>query len=212
MYQRLRGGDDVDVAVALRDLSLALQTTPSVGAAEAERCCRAALAMFRRLYGATTDDANVAASMDCLAHVLEFQSRLADAASLLRDSLSMRRRLAGGGDSNDVVTALRRLANVVFYQGEHDAASGLYHEALSMLQRLHGDGVDHDDITYVLTALSAIASERGDTAGALRLRRQFLAMVLRLHGAGSDDAQVSRLCDLESPESPADVMCMYRAV
>jgi serine/threonine-protein kinase len=175
-------GDHRDVAGSLNLLGWILHEKGSPD--EAEKTLRAAVAMGRRLYGANGDGA-LARALNDLGVQREAQGDYAEATSLYRESLDMRRRL--GDDDESLATTTSNLSVVLYRQNDIAGAVKMGQEALAAFGRALGP--DHQRTTIVQNNLAAMQSQLGDHAGAAQQHAELVAKRTRL--SGPRDASVA---------------------
>lgn len=175
-------GDHRDVAASMNLLGWVLHEKGSPE--EAEKSLRASVAMGRRLYGAT-GDAALARSLNDLGVQREAQADYAEATSLYRESLDMRRRL--GGDDESLATTTSNLSVVLYRQNDIAGAVKMGQEALAAFVKALGP--DHQRTTIVQNNLAAMQSQLGDHTGAAQQHRDLVAKRTRI--SGPRDASVA---------------------
>lgn len=145
-----------ELLARLTELSKAANEQSDAGKIpDAEKLNREALIHARRLY--PRDDfpdghPNLAGVLNNLAGNLLPQARLAEAESLFREALEMKRRWFKG-DSQELALGINNLAGVLEKQGRYTDAEALYREALEMNRRLF-----KNDHPYLLMGLNNVAS------------------------------------------------------
>ena len=138
---------------------------------EAEPWFRQALQMRQDTLGG--EHADVAASMDELAELLNEKAEVEEAERLSREALAMKRRLLGD-ESVEVADSLGNLGIILKSQGRYEAAEAHLRESLAMRRKLLGD--KSADVATGLNNLAAVLDDRGDLEGAERMYRESLAI------------------------------------
>ncbi len=113
-----------------------------------------------------------------------------EAATLLAESLSIRRKLLGD-EHPDIANSLNNLAVVLQNQGKYDEAEPLFREAILIFRKVHGD--EHPTVAAGLTNLAILLKEQGDDAQAEPLLREAVSMRRRLLGDRHPDVAYSLL-------------------
>ncbi|HXJ61992.1 MAG TPA: serine/threonine-protein kinase [Verrucomicrobiae bacterium] len=188
--QGLLGKENAGVADSLNTLGLVLRGKGLL--AQAEGIFREALAMTRKTSG--NDNANVAMDLANLAEAILAQTdsvvpgqagpggsepRLAEAAALLDEALSIRRKVLGN-DHPDIVTSLQLQAKVLEKQRKEPQAEAILREALALQRKLLGD--EHDQVAACMTHLAAALFRQDKLAEAETLYRDSLAIQKKLLG------------------------------
>jgi tetratricopeptide (TPR) repeat protein len=148
--------------------------------AEATKSLEEGLRLARRLYPReeyAKGHPTLADSLYNLAVVLRAQGKSADAETLNREALAMRRHLFPG-DHPDLARSLNDLALVLKDQGKYAEAEPLFREALAMTRRLFPG--DHPEPAAILNNLASVLQAQGKYADAEILFREALAMHQRL--------------------------------
>ena len=154
----------------------------------------------------------MARSVTILAAVYQEQGRLADAESLLRESLATRERLFKG-DHPDVAEGLTALAGLLRAQGRHTSAAPLLRDALAMCKRLFKG--DHLQTARSLNNLAVVLEYQDSWAEAESLYREALAMTRRVvKGDGADAASYANNlgCLLLARGKPGDAAVLHEEV
>jgi len=134
ILKRLRGGDDMDLALAIDNRASTLADLDRVDESIAGHL--EALTMLRRL--GAGDDPDVAQTLDELGAMYARVERGDDALAVLGESLRMRRRLFDS-DHPKIVTTLERIGNVYWERIDAKSALPVRLEALAMRRRLWPD-------------------------------------------------------------------------
>jgi serine/threonine protein kinase/Flp pilus assembly protein TadD len=164
-----------------------------------------ALAIGRSELGA---DVRVAQSLNDLGVLQRQQGRLPEAETMLRESLTLRRRLLGPQDK-DVAVTLVELARTLEDRGRSNEAEPHIREALAIRRKLFGD--EHRETATSKNELGMYLFRRGDLAGAEPLLRENLATNLRLLGpdhpnTSSSKANVALLMSAKGDPAGAEVL------
>jgi tetratricopeptide (TPR) repeat protein len=158
----------------------------------AEKMHRAALAFYRKQFGAKSRE--TAAALNDLGVVLWKQSNLAEAERVHREALGIRRALFGN-EHADVATSLNNLATVYRQQRKLDEAEKLIREGLATRRKLFGD--ESLEAADSLHSLSLVLGEQRKGVEAEKTAREVLAMRKRLLG-DEHPLVASALLDLAS--------------
>ena len=129
--------------------------------AGAERLCREALAMRRKLFG--NEHPAVVEALRNLGGLLALRGNYTEAGLLCREALMTRRTLFGP-EHPAVAGSLIDLAGVLSRRGDYAEAETLAREALAMQRKLLGD--ENPSVAASHVILAAILINRGDLAGA----------------------------------------------
>ena len=135
----------------------------------AEGTLRDVVALRRRLRA--TGAAELAQSIDNLAEVLRVRGGYAEAETLAREALGIRRRTLG--DHVDVATSLNNLGVIVRQTASEGDAEALFREALEMRRRLQGP--DHPEALVTQGNLALWLREHGRREEAKAILEDLLA-------------------------------------
>jgi len=138
---------------------------------KAEALHRQALAMRKQLWG--NEHAEVADSLQGLAHTLETHGRAPEAEPLYREALAIRGKVFGP-EHPDVAASLNGLASSLESQGKFDEAVATFRKALVLRRKLYGQ--EHPDVATSLDGLAYTLGKAGQLAEAEKLEREALAM------------------------------------
>jgi tetratricopeptide (TPR) repeat protein len=144
---------------------------------QAEKMHRAALAIYRRLFGPESPQA--ATSLNDLGLALMAKSELSEAEGVDREALAIRRRLLGN-ENADTATSLNDLSSVYRQEGRPTEAEAMAREALAIRRRLFGN--EHLEVADSLRNLSIILGDESKWAEAEAMAREVLAMRRKLLG------------------------------
>ncbi len=142
---------------------------------EAEPLVVRALEINRKLQ---RDDAKLARSMEHLAILRGELGMIAEAESLMREVLTIRRRLHTAKNT-DLAGTLQTLGSILGEQGKLDEAESFNAEALSLSRQFHQG--DHTEVAICLNNLALVKQQRGDLAAAEKLFVEALDMHRRLY-------------------------------
>jgi CHAT domain-containing protein len=159
--------------------------------AEAATSWAEGLRIARRLYPREEypdGHPDLAQSLNNMAAVLWAGGKSAEAETLLRDALAMRRRLSTG-DHPELAVGLTNLASLLYAQGRYAEAEPPFQEALAMRRRLFQQ--DHALLAYSLNNLASVLGKQGHYADAETLFRDALAMRRRLFRGDQPELVVS---------------------
>jgi eukaryotic-like serine/threonine-protein kinase len=134
LKRRLPGTEAGDIATSLNNLGIL--NCQRADYASCERYHREALTIRRRL-AAGQPDPYVARSLNNLASALEDLGKLAEAESLYRDSIAMRKKLYGNRNPS-VTPALSNLGHVLQQEGKAAEAEPYYREAAAIAEETVG--------------------------------------------------------------------------
>ena len=174
--EALMGRESLGVADVLEALSLVILDQGENHRAEALPPAEEAVAIRRKLLG--NEHPAVAAALHNLGRVIAADPERAE--PILREALTMQRRVFGDEDLRPWRRALTSLANVALVKGAWDEAESLLREALALRRRLLGD--EHPDVAGNLNDLGVLLCYRGDFAGAEPFFDEALAMYRKLLG------------------------------
>jgi len=183
-YERLRGGEHIDVATALQELATLIAAEGDATAAE--RMFRRSLEMNRRLRDA--GDGVIAANMSDLATTLTSQARLDEAEKLLAGALAIAR-LPQNAKLPVLPEVLNNSAYVHYLKERYEQAEEMYREALVLNRKLLGEA--HPNIATNMDNIATVLMARGDLEGAEAAFRDALAMRRRLLGSEHPDVATS---------------------
>ena len=130
--------------------------------------------------GASRTD--MAKSLNDLALVLRDQGKFADAESLHREALELRRKIQGG-ENPDVAESLNNLALVLRSEGKLAESEKMHREALTMQKKIFGE--DHLTIATSLNNLGLVLRDEGSLDEAEKCFRDSLAMQKKILGENS---------------------------
>jgi eukaryotic-like serine/threonine-protein kinase len=146
---------------------------------EAATYLREAVAVGRALFP-PEGDLRLARALNDLGIYFDVGGTYDTAITLFRESIDMRRRLAG--ESNMGIAVTTSNLSVTFYrQGKLDSAVAYAQSALSIFRNVLGE--DHQRTTIVQNNLASFQTAMGDHEGAVRQNREILARRTRLFGA-----------------------------
>ncbi len=145
---------------------------------ESERHLKSALAL-RRSIPVDESTAELAMDLSNLADVAGAQGRHAEAESLMRECLTLQKRLHHQ-DNALVAGAEQGLAATLRAQGKLAEAEPRYLAALEMRKRLFGS--EHADVAQSINSLALLAQNKGDLNSAERLFREALAIRVKVFG------------------------------
>ncbi len=183
-YERLRGGEHVDVATALQELATLLAAEGDATAAE--KLFRRSLEMNRKLRDA--GDGVIAANMSDLATTLTSQERLDEAEKLLAGALAIAR-LPKNAMLPVLPEVLNNSAYVHYLKGRYEQAEEMYREALVRNRKLLGEA--HPNIATNMDNIATVLMARGDLEGSEAAFRDALAMRRQLLGNEHPDVATS---------------------
>ena len=109
---------------------------------------------------------------------------------LLKQGLSLRRRLLGAGDPA-LADTLTEVARAASYVGERGVVRSHYGEALQIYRKAFGG--HHEAVAQVVNGLGILALGEGDLAEALKLLREALVIRLELLGPNHPSLASSRM-------------------
>jgi len=170
----IHGEDHRDVLFAKLSLAALLPNWVQQGETRqgnyerAERMQREVIETARRSLG--PDDRLVASALGELARVRDELGHRAEAESLYREALAIRRRVYG--DSKDVVEMLQYVGLLERSRGDYDAAMATFSEGLDMLRRIQTE--EDGWVGTLMEFLSMACQSAGDSARADSLRRESL--------------------------------------
>jgi tetratricopeptide (TPR) repeat protein/CHAT domain-containing protein len=147
---------------------------------DARKAFEEALEVSRRLYSKDEFPAGHAKLADCidnLANAFHDLAKFAEAETLYRETLDMRRRLFKG-DHRKVAESLNNLALLYSDQRKFASAEPLLREALEMRKRLFSG--DHADVALNINNLANLYYRQGKLAEAEKQFREALEMYKRL--------------------------------
>jgi tetratricopeptide (TPR) repeat protein len=160
-------GPNKDTAHILHLLAWAVQERDRN---EAIQIMQRAVDMQRAIWG-TIPYPNYAAALNDLGLMYRDHGDYAKAESLLRESLTMDRRLLGEKHP-ELAVDLNNLAVALQGKGDLAAAESTLRQALAMQRELLGDV--HPDVAATLNNLALVLSDKGDVRGALDAETQSL--------------------------------------
>lgn len=167
--ETLPESDDVEMAIALKELGILATERGDYG--RAESLLQKALAILRRSVG--SEHAEVAATLKELG-VLDYRKGDLDAAEpLYRQSMEIALRVLGPEDPL-VAWNLNDLANIYTDRGDYDRAEPLFRRSLEIHEKVLG--LDHHYVANNLNNLANIYHYRGAFERALPLRERALAI------------------------------------
>ncbi len=166
--------DDPEIEAEL--LSIVAQILRNNGRVNAaEPLVERALEINRKL---NTDESKLARSMEHLAVLRGDLGRMAEAESLMREVLAIRRRLHTGTNT-DLAGTLQILGSMLDQQGKLEEAEAISSEALSLSRESHRG--DHTEVAICLNNLALVKQNRGDAVEAEKLFVEALDMHRRLY-------------------------------
>ncbi|MEM7582270.1 MAG: serine/threonine-protein kinase [Acidobacteriota bacterium] len=171
--QRELGGDHIDIAKMLNDLSAIAFDQGDYRQAEAYS--RQSIAMRERLKG----DEVLTPPRNNLAAILMLRGKLEEAEAIYRDTITLRRAALGDRHLKIAITQ-RNLATVHTLRGEFEAAEPLLQESLDI--RIEHLGRESASVSKVLAALGRVAHARGELDVAERYFLESLEIGRRLLG------------------------------
>ena len=173
----LYGPTHLEVATSLTDLAHALRAHGEYAPAEARG--REAVELFRRVARTDTARMFLADAMSNLAQVFHFRGKLAEADSLYRESLALRRELHDSLHPS-ISESLNNLAGVLFDRGQRDSALAMYRQALALDERLNGP--EHPAVSADLVNIGRVLRDLGDLPGAESALQRSVAIDRKLSG------------------------------
>lgn len=184
--------DHAHVAEALTQLAMLHHSRDQPS--EAEPLHLEALAMRRRLAGATRDSSEVTWSLNNIGLMYHALGRWEAAEEKFREALSMERRLAGGKDTEGLACYMNNLALVHNSRSRFGEAEAMYVEALAMQRRLAAGGgsVDTASMATTMNSLAQVLQDEGKFDKAEDMAIQALELRRRVYGdADSTDVAAS---------------------
>jgi serine/threonine protein kinase/Tfp pilus assembly protein PilF len=152
---------------------------------KAEEMHRGARAIQGKAPGKRSD---IATSLHDLALVLKDQGKLAEAEALLRQALSIRRKLLGN-EHKDVALCMNSLAHVLRSEGKLAEAETLHRQALAMQEKL--EGKESLAAAFSLNNLALVLREQGKLAEAETCSRESLRLNKKLLGEQNPGVAIS---------------------
>jgi len=182
LARKWRGDEHRDVATQLNQLGLTLREEGHLP--ESEASLRAALAMYRKLYGGDSHP-DIGVTLNDLALVLKSRGRLSDAEALFRESLELTKKMFGPEHTN-VGLCLYNLAGLAELQNRLADAESLGRSALTIAR---SPGKDEWFLALILNGLGGTLRAEGKLEEARQLLSE--ALVLRRKVFGSDHLGVA---------------------
>lgn len=192
MLRAVHGDHDrEDVARALLGLGTVLSLQGAF--TRAKPVLRESLAMARRVWDGRSQDV-VADILGGLALAVRgSDGPTPEVIDLLRERVSVQRRMHDGKEHSGLIMALLELARMLQDGGDRPAAEAPLREALAVARRVHEDAAEgHGDIIATLTQLGKWLYANDDPSQGEPQLREALDMARRLHG-GRDHGEVATL-------------------
>jgi tetratricopeptide (TPR) repeat protein len=183
VYERAFGEDHPNVATALNNLAVLLQTTNRL--AEAESLMRRALSIDERSFG--KDHPKVATALNNLAQLLQAANRLAEAEPVMLRVVTIFEK-SFGKDHPNVATALNNLAQLLQMTNRVAEAEPLERRALAIDERSLGE--DHPSVARDLNNLASLMQLTHRLAEAEPLVRRALDIDERSFGPDHPEVAV----------------------
>jgi Flp pilus assembly protein TadD len=145
--------------------------------AEAEKICRAILAVERRVRG--PEHPETLSTANNLAVTLKAQGKFTEAEAMYREVLSVERRVLGPEHPRTLGMA-ENLANALGGQGKYAEAERMHREVLAVRQRVLG--AEHPDTLVTKNNLACALDDQGKFTEAEAMYREVLAVERRVLG------------------------------
>lgn len=150
--------------------------------AEAERLCRAALAIDRKR---GTDGAPVLArTLNTLGSAYYYEHRLTEAEAPMREALALRKKYLGVRNAR-TVESMNNVAALLYQDGDYAAATRQWNDALPIYREIYGS--EHPEVATILNNLGRAALMAGRVDQAVPLLEQTLQIDDKTMNASNEE-------------------------